>query len=79
MHSAPFAEFDDIVQQRRDEADQFYATLSTQVISEDAKRIQRQAFAGLLWTKQAYFYEVAVWLDGDPAQPPPPTAAEARP
>src|SRR5438445_10509588 len=39
---------------------------------EDARRVQRQAFAGLLWSRQFYHYDVAVWLDGDPAGPPPP-------
>ena len=39
---------------------------------EDARRVQRQAFAGLLWSKQYYEYDVARWLEGDPAGPPPP-------
>jgi hypothetical protein len=42
-------------------------------MSEDARSVQRQAFAGLLWSKQFYYYDVAQWLDGDPAGPPPPT------
>ena len=34
----------------------------------------RQAFAGMLWSKQLYYYDVARWLDGDPTQPPPPAS-----
>ncbi|MBV9914534.1 MAG: hypothetical protein JOZ93_18285 [Sinobacteraceae bacterium] len=41
-------------------------------MSEDERRVQRQAFAGMLWSKQFYFYEVEEWLDGDPSGPPPP-------
>ena len=52
------------------EADEFYASL--QCGSDSARSIARQAYAGLLWTKQFYHYAVADWLEGDPAQPPPP-------
>jgi hypothetical protein len=38
----------------------------------DAKLVQRQAFAGMIWSKQFFHYDVPVWLDGDPTQPPPP-------
>jgi hypothetical protein len=64
--------FDALVRQRLEEADEFYRTLSPLKASEDAKRVQRQAFAGLLWTKQFYNYEVDRWLKGDPAGPEPP-------
>ena len=40
-------------------------------LSEDARRVQRQAFAGLLWCKQSYHYDVRRWLEGDSTQPPP--------
>ncbi len=57
---------------RRAEADSFYQTYAPESMSEDARNVQRQAFAGLLWSKQFYYYDVAMWLDGDPAGPPPP-------
>ena len=62
----------DIFEQRIREADEFYATL----VESDAgdAQIQRQAHAGLLWTKQFYNYEIVNWLKGDPAFPPPPTS-----
>jgi hypothetical protein len=57
---------------RRKEADEFYAKRTPPGLSEDAKNVQRQAFAGLLWSKQFYHFDVRAWLDGDPAGPPPP-------
>jgi hypothetical protein len=69
----PFGEaFEEIFQQRRQEADEFYATVIPPSLSEDATNVQRQAFAGMLWSKQFYYYDVKTWLLGDPAQPPPP-------
>jgi hypothetical protein len=65
---------DDVFARRTAEADAFYATLAPPEISEDERRVQRQAFAGLLWTKQFYHYDVRQWLHGDPAFPPPPPA-----
>jgi hypothetical protein len=58
--------------QRRQEADEFYRELEPDGLSEDARRVQRQSFAGLLWSKQFYHYEVSRWLRGDPGQPEPP-------
>ncbi len=57
---------------RRDEADAFYDALQPRTLSDDERRVQRQAFAGMLWSKQFYNYDVDVWLDGDPIPPPPP-------
>src|SRR6185436_18083667 len=69
----PFGqEFDDVTAARRAEADEFYADLTPEGASADEALVMRQAFAGMLWSKQFYFYDVARWLDGDPAQPPPP-------
>ena len=48
-------------------------------LTDDARRVQRQAFAGLLWSKQFYHYDVDDWLDGDPGQPPPPPSAQHGP
>jgi hypothetical protein len=64
--------FDQVIRQRRAEADEFYAELTPEAASPDEGMVMRQAFAGLLWSKQLYHYDVARWLDGDPTQPPPP-------
>jgi hypothetical protein len=66
------ADFGQVVAQRRAEADDFYAGLTPASASADEAAVMRQAFAGLLWGKQSYNYDVARWLDGDPAQPTPP-------
>ncbi len=68
----PFEEFDAIFNLRKQEADIFYDALQTGIESEDARNVQRQAYAGLLWSKQFYYFNVHQWLTGDPAQPPPP-------
>jgi len=69
---APFANFDQLVAQRLQEADEFYAAIQPAGSTEDERRVQRQAFAGLMWTKQFYHYGVELWLQGDPAGPVPP-------
>jgi hypothetical protein len=71
---APFDGFDACLAQRRAEADDFYADLQSGIDSEDARRVQRQAFAGLIWNKQYYHFDVRRWLEGDPAQITPPAA-----
>ncbi len=63
--------FDGTFTQRKKEADEFYAGKLGPAISEDARMVQRQAFAGLLWSKQSYHYDVARWLEGDSTQPTP--------
>jgi hypothetical protein len=65
-------EFEEVFAARRREADEFYAKVQPDSASEDAKNIQRQAFAGMLWSKQYYHYDVRRWLRGDSAQPDPP-------
>ncbi|MDB5271723.1 MAG: glucosidase [Chitinophagaceae bacterium] len=65
-------EFHSVFENRVKEADQFYAALHGQVLSDDLKNIQRQAFAGMLWNKQYYNLDVERWLNGDPGLPPPP-------
>ena len=57
---------------RRAEADDFYADLQRDIADADARLVQRQALAGMIWSKQFYCYDVRQWLKGDPAQPPPP-------
>ncbi|HYZ15383.1 MAG TPA: hypothetical protein VE591_03235 [Candidatus Acidoferrum sp.] len=69
----PFGEsFEGAFTQRMLEAEQFYEELTPYPLDDDARSVQRQAFAGLLWSKQWYHYVVRDWLDGDPAGPPPP-------
>ncbi|MFI5226392.1 MAG: glucosidase [Candidatus Limnocylindrales bacterium] len=63
---------DALVERRRAEADAFYRPLGGPTMTDDERLVQRQAFAGLLWSRQWYHLDVAEWLDGDPAQPPPP-------
>jgi hypothetical protein len=68
-----FADFDGVFAERQQEADAFYAALAPPGMDEDQRRVQRQALAGMLWSKQFYHYVVDRWLKGDPpAQPPPP-------
>jgi hypothetical protein len=64
--------FDRIFVQRIAEADEFYSKRMPKGLSSDAQSVQRQAFAGMLWSKQFYHYEVNAWLEGDPAGPAPP-------
>ncbi len=68
----PFGDFDKIFQRRTSEADEFYAELQKEIANNDARNVQRQAFAGMMWTKQFYYYDISQWLQGDPGQPPPP-------
>jgi hypothetical protein len=75
---APFDDaFSGVFRDRRAEADEFYADVIPAGRSDDAKAVMRQAFAGLLWSKQYYHYDVRLWLDGDPAQPRPPAERKA--
>ncbi|MFB2769945.1 glucosidase [Pelatocladus sp. BLCC-F211] len=70
----PFSqEFDEIFTKRQQEADEFYQRLTPFSLSEDMLQVQRQAFAGMLWTKQFYYYDVEKWLKGDSATLTPPT------
>ena len=66
------SEFGQVVARRRGEADEFYDELTPRDASADEAMVMRQAFAGLLWGKQLFYYDVARWLDGDPGQPEPP-------
>jgi hypothetical protein len=68
----PFAQFDATFHARTAEADEFYSALAPSCLSAEHGAIQRQALAGMLWSKQFYHYIVEQWLEGDPAQPPPP-------
>jgi hypothetical protein len=72
-------DLDAIVDARRAEADAFYASIHPARATADERNIQRQAFAGMLWNRQSYLFDVDVWLDGDdPAHPPPANRSAGR-
>ncbi|HEX6884655.1 MAG TPA: glucosidase [Planctomycetota bacterium] len=64
--------FDATFDARLAEAEEFYAERIPAELTPDERLVARQAYAGLLWSKQFYHYVVPHWLDGDPAQPAPP-------
>jgi hypothetical protein len=64
--------FDRVFDDRVREADEFYASVVPPTLSPDARSVMRQAFAGLMWSKQFYHYVVNNWLEGDPTLPAPP-------
>lgn len=66
--------FDEVFADRLQEADNFYATQHDDNLNDDLKNIQRQAYAGMMWTKQFYHFDIPAWLAGDPKQPTPPAA-----
>ena len=68
--------FDEIFWARIREADEFYTAITPPGLSDDERLVQRQAFAGMLWNKQFYHYEVRRWLRGDPTGPEPPRQRE---
>jgi hypothetical protein len=71
--SGPFgSDFDRTFADRQREADEFYGTVIPRDLSADAREVMRQAFGGLLWSKQFYHYAIKDWLEGDPALPAPP-------
>lgn len=72
LMNQPFTKFDAIFEKRIAEADQFYDHIQSGLTGADAKNVQRQAFAGLLWSKQYYYFDIPQWLNGDPDQPAPP-------
>ncbi|TAJ11289.1 glucosidase [Marinilabiliaceae bacterium JC017] len=68
----PFVDFNDLFLTCINDADAFYVDIQAALKNEDAKNIQRQAYAGMLWSKQFYYFDVPQWLNGDPAMPSPP-------
>jgi Glycosyl hydrolase family 63 C-terminal domain len=66
--------FDAIFSERKKEADEFYDSRIPQHLSHDARMVMRQAYSGMLWSKQFYHYDVETWLEGDPAGPAPPAS-----
>jgi hypothetical protein len=73
---APFRDFEKTFKKRLREADEFYATVQPPNLKEDERRVQRQALAGMLWSKQLYYYDIEQWLKGDPGAPPLPHSRE---
>jgi len=71
---SPLADVDRVITQRKKDADQFYHAIHPESISEQQKKIQRQALSGLLWNTQFYMYDVQTWLKGDNPQLPPPAS-----
>jgi hypothetical protein len=69
---APLADVDEIIGRRKREADAFYDRIHPPRATPDERLVQRQALAGMLWTKQTYLFDVAQWLDGDDLTRPPP-------
>jgi hypothetical protein len=69
--------FDEVVAQRRADADEFYSAIAPANIDAERMRALRQSCAGLIWSKQMYPYRVSRWLDGDPGEPPPPPSHRA--
>jgi hypothetical protein len=77
--TAPLEDVDDIVALRKKEADEFYAAVQPPLATPDERMVQRQALAGMLWTKQVYLFDVHEWLDGDnPNHPPPASRRQVR-
>jgi hypothetical protein len=76
---SPLDQVEEIVKLRRKEADEYYDTIQPKKLNPEEKRIQRQAFAGLIWSTQFYCYNVKEWLDGDnPHFPPPESRYDQR-
>ncbi|HVE70322.1 MAG TPA: glucosidase, partial [Thermoanaerobaculia bacterium] len=68
-----------IIDQRKKEADEFYESIHPAQASKEERNVQRQAFAGMMWTRQSYLFDVDVWLDGDdPLRPPPEARLRGR-
>lgn len=72
----PFEDFKDTFEDRKKGADEFYQEIQDGIETDDEKMVQRQAFAGMLWNKMFYHYNVEKWLKGDPGQMPPPKSRE---
>ncbi|MEM9444586.1 MAG: glucosidase [Verrucomicrobiota bacterium] len=70
--ASPFQDFEHIFLTRINESNQFYQELQNGITDQDARHVQRQAYAGMIWTKQFYHYDIREWLKGDTNFPPPP-------
>lgn len=72
--SSPFDDFDKVLNERIQEADTFWDNIISQSSTNEERAIQRQAYAGLIWSKQFYHYSVGDWLRGDSAIAQPPAS-----
>jgi hypothetical protein len=72
----PFKDFNEIFNSRQKEADEFYEEIQDGIKTDDEKLVQRQAFAGMLWNKMFYHYNVEKWLKGDPTEIKPSKSRE---
>ncbi len=68
----PLADFNRIMDRRAADADEFYAGLQRDISDPDARHVQRQALAGMIWSKQYFYFDIPEWINGDSAQIPPP-------
>jgi hypothetical protein len=71
QHPRPFSHFHAMFDRRIKEADGFYQVMQAGMEDEDARNVHRQALAGMLWSKQFYYFDISQWLKGDPGQPLP--------
>ena len=74
----PLEDIPRVIAERKADADEFYEATHPPKASPEEKRVQRQAFAGLLWSKQIYLFDVEKWLDGDFPQWPPPAERKSN-
>jgi hypothetical protein len=70
----PLSGVEAVLAERLADADAFYASIQPEGASADERLVQRQAFAGMLWSKQSYIFDVRLWLDGDDPRSPPPAS-----
>ena len=72
-------ELEAIVDLRRRESDEFYESVHPPQATKEERSVQRQAFAGMMWSRQSYLFDVDVWLDGDdPGHAPPESRLRGR-
>ena len=77
QHDDPFKTSEKTLEKRLKEANDFYQAIQNPTLSEDEQNVQRQAFAGLMWSKQFYHYSIDKWLYGDKNGPNPPEARKS--
>lgn len=77
-HDNPFTGFDAVFAARIAEADEFYGEIHHASLSADQRMVQRQALAGMLWSKQLFYYDIEQWLAGDPIDAPPEARKSGR-
>jgi hypothetical protein len=75
---SPFKYFSSSLNKRKVEAEEFYLSIQNPELDSDDRRIQRQAFASMLWTKQLYYFDIEQWLNGDPKVQPPESRRKGR-